>query len=130
MYGRMFAHKQEEQKFHSQHGKEQACEEISMCARMITHKLGKDPDPLIQRRLPICPNNNDLFFQMSDGQILIQLINLMDPDAIDLRTINKYKENMNKLQIVPNIEQAITAAKGMIRMVGVNSTGFTNQESN
>jgi len=34
---------------------------------------------------------------MSDGQILIQLINLMDPDAIDLRTINKYKENMNKL---------------------------------
>jgi len=65
---------------------------------------------------------------MSDGQLLIQLINLMDPDAIDLRTINKYKENMNKLQIVPNIEQAITAAKGMIRMVGVNCTGFTNQE--
>ena len=64
---------------------------------------------------------------MADGHIFIQLLNLMDKDAVDLRVINPYKENMNKLFIVPNIETALTAAKGMIKLTGVNSTAFTNE---
>lgn len=50
---------------------------------------------------------------------MIKLLNLIDPDAVDMRTINPYKSNMNKYEIVGNINQAITSAKGIIKLVGV-----------
>jgi len=57
----------------------------------------------VTKRLPIKPHTDDLFQQMSDGLLLIKLLNLLDKDAVDMRTINKYVPNMNKICITDNI---------------------------
>lgn len=64
---------------------------------------------------------------MSDGLLLIKLLNKLDNDAVDMRTINKYMPNMNKLCITDNINQALTAAAGLIKVIGVNDQAFTNK---
>ena len=61
-------------------------EEVSMIARTI-NRVCKD-DPLLQERLPIDPTNQDLFHGCSDGMVLIHLINHIEKDAIDMRTVN------------------------------------------
>ena len=57
-----------------------------MIARTI-NRVCKD-DPLLQERLPIDPTNQDLFHGCSDGMVLIHLINHIEKDAIDMRTVN------------------------------------------
>lgn len=64
---------------------------------------------------------------MSDGLLFIKLLNLLDKDAIDMRTINKYMPNMNKICIRDNINQALTAASGIINTIGVQDQAFTNK---
>jgi len=41
-----------------------------------------------------------------------------------MRTVNKYKENMNIFEVKQNIIQALTSAKGIIRLVGINDDAF------
>lgn len=94
---------------------------------MINNKLSIDKDELIKKRLPLNPASDDVFYQMADGHFFIKLLNMVDPDAVDLRTINKYGPAMNKYAIVTNINQAITAAKGHIKMVGVTDHAFTDR---
>ena len=96
-------------------------------SRMINNKLSKDTDELVTKRLPLNPTSEDVFYQMADGHFFIKLLNLVDPDAVDLRTINQYGPSMNKFAIVTNINQAITAAKGHIKMVGVTDHAFTDR---
>lgn len=102
-------------------------EEVSGMSRMINNKLRKDDHPEVIKRLPIKPHSEDLFQQMSDGLIFIKLLNLLDKDAIDMRTINKYMPNMNKICMTDNINQALTAASGLIKVVGVNDQAFVNR---
>lgn len=71
---------------------------------MVNNKMSKDTDEYVKKRLPIDTGNEDLFFEMSDGCIFIKLLNLIDPDAVDMRTINKYEPGMNKMAMVMNIE--------------------------
>jgi len=101
-------------------------EEVSAMTYLINSKLEDDEDPEVRKRLPIDPESEDLFFNMADGLLLIKLLNLIDEDAVDMRTINKYTPNMNAVAIKINIQQALTAAKGYIKLVGVNDTAFTN----
>lgn len=110
--------------------KDRKADEISACSRMINQRLSKDSDPLVKDRLPVKPASEDVFYQMADGLFFIKLLNLIDPDAVDMRTINQYKKHMNKYEIVGNINQAITSAKGLIKMVGVMDTAFTNMNQN
>lgn len=94
---------------------------------MINSKLEEDEDPEVSKRLPINPDSEDIFFNMADGLLLIKLLNLVDENAVDMRTINKYTNNMNAVAIKINVNQALTAAKGFLKLVGVNDTAFTNQ---
>jgi hypothetical protein len=41
-------------------------------------------------RLPLDPESDELFFHAaSDGLVLIKLINSIEPDRIDIRTVNR-----------------------------------------
>ena len=79
-------------------------EEISAVTRMVNNKMAKDKDEYVLKRLPIDTASEDIFYEMSDGCIFIKLLNLMDEDAVDMRTINKYEAGMNKMAMVVNIE--------------------------
>lgn len=72
-----------------------------MIARTI-NKECKD-DELIQERLPINPDNDDLFHACSDGMVLIHLLNHIDKDAIDMRTVNK-GSNLNIYKVRENLD--------------------------
>jgi len=71
---------------------------------MVNNKMSKDKDEYVTKRLPIDSSGEDIFYEMSDGCIFIKLLNLIDADAIDMRTINKYEPGMNKMAMVVNIE--------------------------
>ena len=60
-------------------------EELSMCARFVNKKC-KDIDRL-NDRLPMNPDSDDLFHVMSDGLVLIYLLNMIEEDLIDMRTV-------------------------------------------
>ena len=70
----------------------------------INTKLAADEDEEVQKRLPINPNSEDLFLKMSDGLLLIKFLNLIDENAVDLRSINKYGPGMSAMDVKINIQ--------------------------
>lgn len=99
-------------------------EEVSMIARAITNTC-KD-DTLVQERLPIDPENDDLFHACSDGMVLVHLMKHIDEDSIDMRTVNK-GSNMNIYQVRENLDMALSAAATRIKMVGVGAQSFLDK---
>lgn len=45
-------------------------------------------DEFVGNRFPINPDSEDLWNVMSDGMVLIRLLNKYNPDAIDMRAVN------------------------------------------
>ena len=72
-----------------------------MIARTIS-RVCKD-DELLQERLPINPDNDDLFHSCSDGMVLVHLLNHIEPDCIDMRTVNK-GSNINIYKVRENLD--------------------------
>ena len=99
-------------------------EEVSVIARGINRTCKEDE--LLTERLPIDPTNDDLFHACSDGMVLIHLLNHIDKDSIDMRTVNK-GNNLNVYKIRENLDQAFTVAKTRIRVVGVDSQTFLDK---
>lgn len=99
-------------------------EEVSMIARTINREC-KD-DELILERLPINPDNDDLFHACSDGMVLIHLLNHIDKDAIDMRTVNK-GSNLNIYKVRENLDQAFTVAKTLIKVIGIDAQTFLDK---
>ena len=93
-------------------------EEVSVIARTI-NRVCKD-DQLIVDRLPINPDNDDLFHACSDGMVLIHILNHIDKDNIDMRTVN-VGSNLNIYKVRENLDQAFAVAKGLIAVVGVDT---------
>lgn len=62
-------------------------EERSVFSRTV-NKLFKD-DPDLADRLPIDPDSEDLFHIMSDGLVLIKLLNEVEEGRVDMRTVNR-----------------------------------------
>ena len=61
--------------------------EVSTFARAINQILQDEPG--LQDRLPIDPNNDDLFVTVSDGLVLAYLLQAIDPDLIDMTQIKQ-----------------------------------------
>ena len=101
-------------------------EEVSMIARTINREC-KD-DALIAERLPIDPTNDDLFHACSDGMVLIHLLNHIDPDNIDMRTVNK-GSNLNIYKVRENLDQAFAVCKTLIKVVGIDTQTFLDKTS-
>lgn len=99
-------------------------EERSMIARTI-NRTCKD-DELLADRLPIDPDTDDLFHACSDGMVLIHLINHIEKDSIDMRTVNK-GSNLNIYKVRENLDQAFTVAKTMIKVIGIDAQTFLDK---
>lgn len=69
-------------------------------------------NPLMAGRLPINPDNNDLFSAVKDGVLLCCLINDAVADTIDVRVINN-KPNMSTFMATENLNLAINSAKAI-----------------
>jgi len=67
-------------------------EEVSMIARKINWSLKDEKD--LADRLPMDPDNDDLFDTCSDGIVLIYLLNVIDPTLVDMRFVARGK-NLN-----------------------------------
>merc|ERR1712091_182953 len=78
-------------------------EEVSAIARTI-NRVCKDNE-LVKERLPIDPDNADLFHACSDGMVMIHLLNKIHKENIDMRTINK-GSNINVDKVRENLDQA------------------------
>jgi hypothetical protein len=96
-------------------------EERSICARFVNKKC-KDIQ-LLADKLPMDPSNEDLFTVMSDGMVLIHLLNMIEADTIDMRVVCT-KPNPNIYQIRENLNKALGGCKGHIKTVGINVSSF------
>lgn len=102
-------------------------EEVSMIARAI-NRTCKDDD-LLKERLPINPDNDELFHACSDGMVLIHLVKHIDPDLIDMRSVNK-GSNMNIYKIRENLDMVIKACSSMVKMFGIGAQTFLDKVPN
>ena len=101
-------------------------EEVSMIARAITNTCKEDE--LCQEKLPIDPDNDDLFHALSDGMILLHLLAHIEKDSIDFRTVNKGK-NINIYQVRENLDQAMSVCSQKIKMVGIGTQNFIDKNA-
>lgn len=97
-----------------------------MISRAINRSC-KD-DELLQERLPIDPESEDLFHACSDGMVMIHLLKHIDDDCIDLRTVNK-GSNINIYKVRENLDQAFAVAKTLIKIVGIDAQSFLDKTS-
>jgi hypothetical protein len=80
-----------------------------------------------KERLPIDPNKpQDLFDTLYDGFVGIHLLNVVDKDRIDMRTINK-GANLNVFKIRQNLTSFFAGCKGMIKVVGIDGQSFLDK---
>ena len=86
-------------------------EEVSVLSRWINNTLSKEPS--IASRIPINPDNNDLFDTCSDGLVLIHLLRMIDPNLIDMSKVC-FAENPNVFQVRLNLDLALDACKKII----------------
>ena len=103
-------------------------EEVSVIARTFNRECKNDELPQVQEKLPINPDNDDLFHACSDGMLMIHLINHIEKDAIDMRTVNK-GSNLNIYKVRENLDQAFAVAKTMIKVIGVDTQTFLDKTS-
>lgn len=100
-------------------------EERSVCARMVNKTL--EGDELLSDRLPMNADSDDLFHVMSDGMVLLRLLNAIDKELIDMRAVNK-GNNLGIFKVKENLNMALTACKGRIKVVGINDTHFLEKK--
>ena len=86
-------------------------EEVSVLSRWINNTLSKEPS--MASRIPINPDNNDLFDTCSDGLVLIHLLRMIDPNLIDMSKVC-FAENPNVFQVRLNLDLALDACKKII----------------
>ena len=60
--------------------------------------------------------------------LMIHLINHIEKDAIDMRTVNK-GSNLNIYKVRENLDQAFAVAKTMIKVIGVDTQTFLDKTS-
>ena len=82
----------------------------------------------MKERLPINPENEDLFDVMADGMVGLHLLNKCnkDEEIIDFRTVNK-GANLNIYKVRENLDQFFAGCTGLIRVVGIDGTSFLDK---
>lgn len=65
-------------------------EEVRTYANLFNSVLAKDP--YVGGRFPLDPNSDDLWHAMSDGLLFICLLNYIQKDSVDMRTVNLKKK--------------------------------------
>ena len=99
-------------------------EEVSVLTRWINISLAKEPT--MASRIPINPDNDDLFNTCSDGLVLINLLRLIDPNLIDMSKVCE-GENLNVFQVRLNLDLALEGCKKIIQVIGIDSQTFLDK---
>lgn len=63
---------------------------------------------------------------MSDGLVLIKLLNCVEEGRVDMRTVNR-GTNLSIFKIRENLQQGLTACSGMIKLVGIGADSFLDK---
>ena len=98
-------------------------EELNVITRLFNTML--EGDEFVHERLPM--KDVDLFHAMSDGMMLIRLLNLMEKDCVDMRTVNK-GANLNIYKVRENLNLALTSAKGKVKLIGIDASAFLEKK--
>ena len=77
-------------------------------AKIINRVLRDDPD--CKNKIPIDPNTDDLYDKLRDGVILVKLLNLCEPGAVNEDDIKK-NDDMNVYDKYDNLKKALEGAK-------------------
>lgn len=93
-------------------------EEQRSFARWISGIFAKDSD--LSHLLPLRADGGDMYAKMGDGLILCKIINLIEPDAIDLRAIHKGAKT-TIFQKHENLNAVMSTAKTAL---GVNAVTY------
>jgi plastin-1 len=102
-------------------------EERNTIARLFNNVL--DNDEFVGERFPIDPEGDDLWHVMADGLVLIRLLCAIDNEAVDMRAVNKGKNGVcNIFETRQNISLGLTAAKGRIKLIGVDASVFLEKK--
>jgi len=102
-------------------------EERNTIARLFNSALAKDE--YVGDRFPIDPESDDLWHVMYDGMVLIRALCAVDKDAVDMRTVNMGKNGIvNTFETHQNIDLGLAAAKGRIKLVGIDATAFLEKK--
>jgi len=83
-------------------------------------------DEYVADRIPMGINAEDLFHSMADGMMLIRLLAAIDPDCVDMRTVNK-GHSLNIFKVRQNIDYGLTCAQGKIKLIGINASTFLDK---
>lgn len=95
---------------------------------MLFNKL-LEGDEYVGDRFPLEPESDDLFHAFADGMVMIRILNKIEKDTVDMRAVNLGRNGVcNIFEIRQNIELALTAAKGKIKLVGVNVSAFLEKQ--
>jgi len=90
----------------------------------INDTLKSDPD-LKHLKLPLNPDNHDLFDAVRDGILLCKLINASIEGTVDERAINK-GANLNTFKITENQNLAINSAKAIgCNVINIGASDLT-----
>jgi plastin-1 len=100
-------------------------EERNVIARLWNKYL--EDDEYVKDRFPMVAESDDLFHVMADGLVLIRLLNEIEKDSIDMRTVN-LGSNLGIFKVRENINLGLTAAKGKIKLVGIDATAFLDKK--
>ena len=100
-------------------------EEKHTFAYVINEVLKGDED--LSERLPINPEDDDLFHAFDNGIMLCKLMMKIDENVIDSRAINRM-QNMNVYQVKENLLMGLAAAKGLcVKVTGIDSRDFIDK---
>ena len=102
-------------------------EERNTIARLFNNVL--DGDEWVGERFPINPESDDLWHVMADGLVFIRILCIIDKEAVDMRAVNKGKNGVcNIFETRQNIQLGLAAAKGKIKMIGVDASVFLEKK--
>ena len=91
-------------------------EEVSTVARIINSALGSEE--ALSDRLPMDPEEDDLFDACSDGLVLIYLLNVIEPKMIDMRKVH---HGQNVFKVRNNLAMMLDASKKLIKVIGIDA---------
>ena len=90
---------------------------MSTFARTINKAL-KDEEALADR-LPMDPDDDDLFDACSDGLVLIYLLKVIDPTLINMKQVH---HGQNVFKIRNNLDMVFTSCKTKnIKVIGIDA---------
>jgi len=99
--------------------------QVATFSKLINVLLKDDAD--LAEYLPIACDGDSLFHAFDNGVLLCKIVNVIDPEQIDLRVIKNTK-NMSVFEINNNLKLGLAASKSLgVKLIGVAPADFVKK---